>query len=258
MSEEHSTDETRETKDTPPISRRSFVKAGGAATLGLGFGVGSAAASSSKAETDIDIQQVSGREEAKAITVAQQSSEFRTLRDYIKENKGEIADSSSALAFKTTDENGDPYTVVSFNKKEGKSQEKTDINIALALRNEKILTAQGTRTIFKEDKPETIQAFDIQNEEVIEESKKVGSPDDEMDTKITLCGYCKEMKRAACVVGCGAGTGAICLFMSLAPPAGVACAAVAAAVCYALDRLDGCKTHAQYACYTEGYCSSPT
>lgn len=256
MVEEHNADETRETENTPSISRRSFVKAGGATTLGLtGFGVGSTAASSTKNDVDIDIRQVNGVKKRRSIAVAQRSSEFKKLKKYLNVEKGEVIDSTSAEVAETTDDSGDPYTVVSFSK-DKQQQNGTKADITFNLRNEKVLTARGTRTIFKGDKPETVQVFSIQSGQVIENSGDVWD-ENNISPRITKCGFCMELEKAACAIGCSVGLGFICGTMSLAPPAGVTCSVVGAAICYVLGRSGGCDMASQHNCWRAGQCSSP-
>lgn len=72
--------------------------------------------------------------------------------------------------------------------------------------------------------------------------------------KTTACDACKILFNLACAIGCGVGIAALCVLAGITTiVGGLACAAVAAAICYFISEY-GCNAGAQYACEQLGYC----
>jgi len=73
-------------------------------------------------------------------------------------------------------------------------------------------------------------------------------------SKTTVCDACKILFNVACAVGCGVGIAALCVLAGITTiVGGLACAAVAAAVCWFISEY-GCDVGADYACKQLGYC----
>jgi halocin C8-like bacteriocin domain-containing protein len=72
--------------------------------------------------------------------------------------------------------------------------------------------------------------------------------------KTTVCDACKILFNVACAVGCGVGIAVLCVLAGITTIiGGIACAAVAAAVCWFISEY-GCSPGAAYACAQLGYC----
>jgi halocin C8-like bacteriocin domain-containing protein len=72
--------------------------------------------------------------------------------------------------------------------------------------------------------------------------------------KTTVCDACKILFNVACAVGCGVGIAVLCVLAGITTiVGGIACAAVAAAVCWFISEY-GCSPGADYACAQLGYC----
>jgi halocin C8-like bacteriocin domain-containing protein len=77
---------------------------------------------------------------------------------------------------------------------------------------------------------------------------------DQVTASSVTCSACKALYDVACNVGCGVGMAVLCSLAGLTTGiGGIACATIAALVCYAIDQY-GCDYGGQAACVVIGYC----
>ncbi|RJT07584.1 halocin C8-like domain-containing protein [Halococcus sp. IIIV-5B] len=241
------------------INRRSALKKVGAATslavTPFAISGGAAAASSS------DIEELHGWRKWAAIWEAKHTESYSELRQYFEENTSKDFDSRNAKVFETTDDSGSKYKVVSFladaNVQPDPSGDYKKANIAIRLEDGSSTMGKATRTTVENGDPTQVTVYNIEDGAVVQDSSTIGIAEPSSDssgsgdftTQATAkCKGCKLLVKAACAIGCGAGTAAICVLAGVTTlVGGIACGAAAAAVCFVISEF-GCNRGAPFIC----------
>lgn len=172
MSDENYTDDVEEPDNS--ISRRHVVKslgAAGGATFGV-LGLGRASAKRGTNSSDGSISSANDKESGRYAAAAQNTSKFKILQNYLKEQYGQKVKFSETQVAKANLENGPPSYIVKFETDyAGSSNTKSDMtgDIVVALQND-ITFAGGTLRYVGEDGSVQITELSIEEEKVKEET----------------------------------------------------------------------------------------
>lgn len=245
------------TEITSNVSRRKLLRGVGAGAV---TGVSGLGAVQTTAAREDGVRELMGWEKWTAIRAVKTTSEYKTLRRYFKQTFDRVTTPDDARVFETTGADGTSYRVVSFTPSyrgppARAPDENTTTNIAISVTEcGSIRDVRATRTVRgDDDSPEAVTVFALENGRVVANEYSI-----EVDlgqttgsvvetAAVSKCSACRTIFDLACVVGCGVGTGAICLMAAVTIVGGLACAAVAAAVCYFIGRF-GCSPGARAAC----------
>ena len=240
-----------EEDDLPTDSkRRDFLKALSAAGL---VGAAGFAGNASASMPNRTMTEVTGSTAKRLAAVARRDEDFRALQAELAGRPGVTIEHDDVSVLRVTEDGGDTWHVVDFTVDDGRADTKGDV--AVTVHEGATLGASASITRVVDGAPVEIEAFEVDAGSVISEVAAipgdVGSHD--VSALYSVCDFCQDIFFVACSMGCDWGTSAICASLSLSVVGGIACAVIAAAVCWYIED-HGCTPGAEWACKELDYC----
>lgn len=248
-------------------NRRSVLRGMSGLTVGL---TGLGAVSGNVGANPPEIDRVEVETATQAIGVARRSSEFKLLRDRLKDEYG-LVPSRPSDVLETVDRSERTATIVSFElQRRGWPRDEAgrDADLAIRVRDGSVDTGRATITRYDQDgRPNNVEVLNVVDGGVRARHESLNTADLSVETAVSSgevspaffhetssCTACKLLYDAACAVGCGVGMAALCLAAGITSVAGsLTCAGIGASVCWFIGRF-GCSPTAGYACDYLGFC----
>ncbi|SNQ59147.1 hypothetical protein MNV_1070037 [Candidatus Methanoperedens nitroreducens] len=190
---------------------------------------------------------------AKDLHVALNSADVKKLKEELESRGYEqrLANATGLIVTKA-DGNLSEGVILPFS-----SQDNTQVGIIAEVNTHKVVKAAAVLIYRNETKfPVSVEQLSINHGKVTNEKIDVASVlNSGVSIQVTQCDACITLYELGCDIGCGLEMALLCIIAGLGLTfiGGLACTAIAAAVCYFINNY-GCYPQAPDACDTIGFC----